>query len=369
MKKRASVLMICITTIVGCLFGVTWHAVGQAILIDNFDDGNDDGWTHRDMTVGEPWGPGNWDASDGSYRIESSDAVGFDEIGSLASTWDASLDPVFTHGHLRVKVRANSRSLAFINVRMQPVLDAEQADFYFIGGRADYGGFASWKAENQQMVHTQFLNAPWSFWPGRDWFFQLGAVGSQVSVKVWPVDEPEPEFPLRSYTDINASSYGGFGLGSYLPTGVSSDFVSATFDDVYFIPAYPGDYDGDASLTVDDIDMLSAELRVETPRFWYDLNEDRVTNQDDHTAWVKEFKNTWFGDADLDGEFNSSDMVQVFAAGKYETGEAAGWAEGDWNGDGVFDCSDMVAAFADGGYEKGRGQMRWRCRSQAGGCC
>ena len=60
-----------------------------------------------------------------------------------------------------------------------------------------------------------------------------------------------------------------------------------------------------------------------------------------------------FGDADLNGEFNSSDMVQVFAAGKYETGESAGWSNGDWNGDGLFDSSDMVTAFADGGYEKG----------------
>ena len=45
--------------------------------------------------------------------------------------------------------------------------------------------------------------------------------------------------------------------------------------------------------------------------------------------------------------------MQVFATGKYETGQEAGWAEGNWNGDGVFDSSDMVRAFVDGGYEKG----------------
>jgi hypothetical protein len=54
-----------------------------------------------------------------------------------------------------------------------------------------------------------------------------------------------------------------------------------------------------------------------------------------------------------DSALDSSDMVQVFAAGKYETGEDAGWAEGDWDADGVFNSSDMVTAFADGGYEKG----------------
>ena len=36
-----------------------------------------------------------------------------------------------------------------------------------------------------------------------------------------------------------------------------------------------------------------------------------------------------------------------------ETGEIAGWADGDWNGDSLFDSSDFVFAFADGGYEQG----------------
>ena len=55
----------------------------------------------------------------------------------------------------------------------------------------------------------------------------------------------------------------------------------------------------------------------------------------------------------MDGEFNSGDFVQVFTSGKYETGEAATWAEGDWNGDGLFNSGDFVTAFSDGGYEVG----------------
>ena len=49
----------------------------------------------------------------------------------------------------------------------------------------------------------------------------------------------------------------------------------------------------------------------------------------------------------------SGDFVAVFTAGKFETGEAATWAEGDWNGDGVFGSGDFVAAFTDGGFELG----------------
>ena len=56
------------------------------------------------------------------------------------------------------------------------------------------------------------------------------------------------------------------------------------------------------------------------------------------------------GDANRDGLFNSSDLVQVFSAGKFESNQAATWAEGDWNGDGSFNSSDLVEAFKGGAY-------------------
>jgi uncharacterized protein YjbI with pentapeptide repeats len=124
-----------------------------------------------------------------------------------------------------------------------------------------------------------------------------------------------------------------------------------------------GDFDASDALDTNDIDWLSAEVRNDyTVPWWlpdemFDLNADGNVDLDDHRHWVHELKKTWIGDANLDLEFNSSDMVQVFAAGKYEdfTGELASWSEGDWNGDGIFNSSDMVTAFADGGYEKGPG--------------
>ena len=89
--------------------------------------------------------------------------------------------------------------------------------------------------------------------------------------------------------------------------------------------------------------ILSSEM--------FDLNTDSVVDHDDHSIWVKDLKNTWYGDASLDGEFTTADIVQVFQAGKYETQQYAGWGEGDWNGDGVFSTADFVTAFGDGCYE------------------
>jgi hypothetical protein len=58
------------------------------------------------------------------------------------------------------------------------------------------------------------------------------------------------------------------------------------------------------------------------------------------------------GDANLDGVFDSSDLLLVLAAGEYEDNipDNSTWAEGDWNDDGDFTSADLVAAMATGRY-------------------
>ena len=81
----------------------------------------------------------------------------------------------------------------------------------------------------------------------------------------------------------------------------------------------------------------------------------QITDPTERLNFVHDVLNTWMGDSNLDGEFNSSDFVTVFAAGEYEDAIVGNstWETGDWNGDGEFNSSDFVAAFSDGGYEQG----------------
>ena len=62
-----------------------------------------------------------------------------------------------------------------------------------------------------------------------------------------------------------------------------------------------------------------------------------------------------YGDSNRDGEFNSSDLITVFAAGEFEDGidDNSYWTTGDWNGDRDFDSADLILALAEGGYEAG----------------
>ena len=71
------------------------------------------------------------------------------------------------------------------------------------------------------------------------------------------------------------------------------------------------------------------------------------------------------GDADQDLDFDQLDLVQVQIAGKYLTGQAANWGEGDWDGapggspgeppvgNGFFDQLDVVAALGADNYLTG----------------
>lgn len=119
--------------------------------------------------------------------------------------------------------------------------------------------------------------------------------------------------------------------------------------------ATPGDFDGNNLLDAQDINLLTDAVRTGSTDTRYDLNGDSQVNAADRSVWVDELFGTYFGDANLDGEFSSSDFVLVFTAGQYEDtieGNSV-WETGDWNGDGDFNSSDFVQAFSAGGFEQG----------------
>jgi hypothetical protein len=149
---------------------------------------------------------------------------------------------------------------------------------------------------------------------------------------------------------------------------VVADYVSGTVDagklrlDVWRLGAelapprrivpLPGDFEFDSEVGDPDIGSMCQQINSLRPDLDFDLNHDGQVNLQDLDYLVHDVLGTSFGDANLDGIFNSADVVQVFQAGEYEDGIAGNsvWSEGDWNCDSEFDTADLMAAFQDGGY-------------------
>ena len=136
-------------------------------------------------------------------------------------------------------------------------------------------------------------------------------------------------------------------------TGINPQ--SAFFDDFSLIETLvviDGDYNVDGELNVADLNLQTAAIADPDPDLKaFDHNDDGVVDIKDRTIWVEDFKMTVFGDADLNGAFGTGDLVRVFRAGKFETGQPADWNEGDFDGDGLFGTGDLVAAFQAGGFD------------------
>jgi hypothetical protein len=115
----------------------------------------------------------------------------------------------------------------------------------------------------------------------------------------------------------------------------------------------PGDFNGNGVLDLPDIDDLTGQSAGGTNPPAYDLTGDALVNESDVNEWATVLFNSWIGDADLNGEFNSGDLVIVLASGTYEADVPSVWSTGDFNGDGRTNSSDLVAALAGGGYEAG----------------
>jgi hypothetical protein len=75
-----------------------------------------------------------------------------------------------------------------------------------------------------------------------------------------------------------------------------------------------GDVNGDGELSHFDIDSISHASRNQRVNSLVDVTSDGSVDADDISFWVDELANTYFGDANLDGEFNSGDFVACFRA-------------------------------------------------------
>lgn len=293
-----------------------------------------------------------------TYSASSGDLVITQESpGASAGTivWPASTADVLDSS-TRVQVSLGGSGAVGIMAR------GNDSDLTWIhsGFRADMQAlYLGW---NNLSGYTDFLDPVefhHDFTEGSDLIIQLDVFDDDYHLSAWPAGELPPSEPQIAFTNDDQIDLaaGGPALGIVVDENQRGSITTGTFRHLVVAdqPLVFGDLNADGNVNAQDIDALSTRIRSNGDyNFVFDMNGDHDVNEADRTFWVAELHNTYIGDSNLDGEFDSTDLVTVFQSGKYEQDLNAGWSEGDWSGDDRFDSRDFVIAFRDGGYEKGR---------------
>ena len=108
-----------------------------------------------------------------------------------------------------------------------------------------------------------------------------------------------------------------------------------------------GDVDFDGKLTAADLELIAAAARVHDDNTLLDVDGNPHVDGADRSFWIKSIFGTFMGDANLDREFNSSDLITVFTSCEYEDSIVGNstWTDVDWDGDGDFGTNDLVVSF------------------------
>jgi hypothetical protein len=224
----------------------------------------------------------------------------------------------------------------------------------------------------------------------------LVQVGLQeAQIRVTEIHYAPREFPRSEFLELtNFSDFGVSLIGVHIVGGVTFSFpdqvtsaigpgqrIVLVNDIEIFRRAYPdpsiviaGQYDGRLSNDGEDVSLRTwGNATIHYARFddvWYPQTDERGMSLTlrNHSQRFASLATDWrpsanalgtpgraeyvAGDANRDGVFDSSDLVLIFAAGKYEDNEPknARWDDGDWDGDQEFTSADLVYAFQTGGY-------------------
>ncbi len=121
------------------------------------------------------------------------------------------------------------------------------------------------------------------------------------------------------------------------------------------LPDIRDDINDDGIVDTADADLMTLIISRQGADATADLSHDGKVDATDLATWIHDYRHSFLGDVNLDGQFNSQDMIKVFQAGEYEDMIEVNsrWSRGDWNADNEFTSSDLMIAFQDGGYEQG----------------
>lgn len=333
-------------------------AVGFGDWYESFDDGTvPTGWEF----LTPPWSPSNTfavDASSGSLLLSESRAPNQGGTGAIRAV---NTNSSFSDVRVSADVHLDPTQGTFMGLTVENLTDAytfgidfaSDGDAWLAQAGPAVGGIWQWGSKVDFGIDT-VLDTNSSY------FLEFDIVDNQMTGRVY--DERGGAELINISHSIPRPIRGPLYAGVYTDTTLDFEHIptAGTFDNIsaLSLPLVPaGDLNGDGVIGAADIDLISSALLDGLDDSRFDVNLDGAVTRLDHAFWVHDssMANTFYGDANLDGEFNSTDLIEVFQAGEYEDNLPlnSNWATGDWNGDGEFDSSDFIVAFQDSGFERG----------------
>jgi hypothetical protein len=228
------------------LAAAAWGA--RAEVIDNFDDGNDQGWTRFLADPFQPGGPFAFDASSGEYRLSSFDTLFSDEACGMYSFRLDLAQPQYTDGVWSLRLRSNSNATqthAIARAILTPT------------GIVGYGVEVNFQSNTSLRVYaalddvvvTLATRSRFDFTPavGMNYLMDFALFGADLSVTIWPEGSPRPAQPQLTATDSGTPlGQGAFGVALIKPGSGPAGRLTGAFDSISFdVPCDPTDFNGD----------------------------------------------------------------------------------------------------------------------------
>jgi hypothetical protein len=207
-----------------------------AVTLEDWSSGNDSAWTHVDLLAQYGLGGTNYQVSGGQYHLTSNlELPPLPQTVGAASVFNQSIvDPnAFADGFLTARFTIhNTNSCAFVPMRA----NASTLDFisFFAENDPDRIGITVFTG----FQYVNGASVPFPVENETEYFLTAGAIGSELSVKVWPVGSQEPTAPQVTLTDTTYSS-GQIGLGAYNQVN-HGGYMAVSFGPVNFVPEPAG---------------------------------------------------------------------------------------------------------------------------------
>jgi hypothetical protein len=234
----------------------------HTFLIDNFNDGDSEGWEENDFTAGR----GSFDASSGKYVLETTEPIPVDDpsVGTIDADWEEAEDNLlFGNGTMRGTIRANTYGTT-VGFGMRENHDVETA--YGFYGSTTFGTFYIERfslfdpeAPGQTII-AMADPEEFPFEVGKTYILEASIVRNKLTLKAWEKGDREPGRPMLKLRHSEFGPEDGTGIAvltffdplPLMAAGVEEVEVSATADNITFTPKHRHDRDRDDDDDDDD---------------------------------------------------------------------------------------------------------------------